>query len=82
VSINLHPYDAQKHLATPLVADAKVALERLSATLGDLRFDAHDPAAREAWIAEVGRVTGAPEPETNALPTDAQVIGAVQRVSQ
>ena len=82
VSINLHPYDAQKHLATPLVADAKVALERLSAALGDLRFDAHDPAAREAWIAEVGRVTGAPEPETNALPTDAQVIGAVQRVSQ
>ena len=82
VSINLHPYDAAKHLATPLVADAKLALERLSAALGPLRFDAHDPAAREAWIAEVGRVTGSPEPETNALPTDAQVIGAVQRVSQ
>ena len=81
VSINLHPYDASKHLATPLVSDAKVALEKLTAALGDLRFDAHDPSSREDWIAEVGRVTAAPEPDTNALPTDAQVIGAVQRVA-
>ena len=81
VSINLHPYDAAKHLATPLVSDAKVALERLGEALGDLRFDAHDPSAREEWIAEVKRVTAAPEAETNALPTDAQVIGAVQRVA-
>ena len=81
VSINLHPYDAGKHLAQPLVADAKVALEKLSAALGDVRFDAHDPSAREAWVAEVGRVTAAPEGETNALPSDAQVIGAVQRVA-
>lgn len=82
VSINLHPYDAQKHLATPLVADAKVALEKLSAALGDLRLDSHNPAARDAWLAEVGRVTAAPETDSNALPTDAQVIGAVQRVAQ
>tara|TARA_R100000935_G_scaffold58090_2_gene93844 strand:- start:8535 stop:10400 length:1866 start_codon:yes stop_codon:yes gene_type:complete len=82
VSINLHAYDAAKHLATPLVSDAKVALEKLSEALGDLRFDAHDPMAREDWIAEVGRVTAAPEGDSNALPTDAQVIGAVQRVAQ
>lgn len=82
VSINLHPYDAHKHLATPLVSDAKVALERLTVTLGDLRFDAHDATAREEWMAEVARVTAAPEAGTIALPTDAQVIGAVQRVAQ
>jgi 3D-(3,5/4)-trihydroxycyclohexane-1,2-dione acylhydrolase (decyclizing) len=82
VSINLHPYDAQKHLATPLVADAKVALEMLTEALGTLRFNGHDPSAREAWLAEVARVTASPDPDTNALPTDAQVIGAVQRVSQ
>ena len=40
VSINLHPYDAQKHLAVPLVSDAKVGLERLTQALGNLRFDA------------------------------------------
>ncbi|KAB0675510.1 3D-(3,5/4)-trihydroxycyclohexane-1,2-dione acylhydrolase (decyclizing) [Aureimonas leprariae] len=81
VSINLHPYDAGKHLAVPLVADARVALERLSEALGDLRFDAHDSAAKTAWLAEVRRVTDAPEPQGNALPTDAQVIGAVQRTA-
>ena len=81
VSINLHPHDAQKHMATPIVADARVALERLGEALGDRRFDAHDPAAREAWIAEVGRVTAAPDPEANEPPTDAQVIGAVQRAA-
>ncbi|TNC46704.1 3D-(3,5/4)-trihydroxycyclohexane-1,2-dione acylhydrolase (decyclizing) [Rubellimicrobium rubrum] len=81
VSINLHPYDAAKHLAMPLVADARVALERLSDALSDLRFDGHDPSAREAWLAEVGRVTAAPAPDSNALPTDAQVIGAVQRAA-
>jgi len=82
VSVNLHPYDAQKHLAVPLVADAQVALDRLSEALGDLRFDAYDPTARTDWFNEVAKVTAPPDPNTNALPTDAQVIGAVQRASQ
>jgi 3D-(3,5/4)-trihydroxycyclohexane-1,2-dione acylhydrolase (decyclizing) len=81
VSINLHPYDARKHLAVPLVCDARVALERLSKALGDLRFDAHDPSAKTAWLGEVKRVTDPPRADTNALPTDAQVIGAVQRTA-
>ncbi|WAP66758.1 3D-(3,5/4)-trihydroxycyclohexane-1,2-dione acylhydrolase (decyclizing) [Jiella pelagia] len=81
VSINLHPYDAQKHLATPLVSDARVALERLSRALGDLRFEAHDPSAPAEWRKEVERVTAAPAASTNSKPTDAQVIGAVQRVA-
>ncbi|WP_182084422.1 3D-(3,5/4)-trihydroxycyclohexane-1,2-dione acylhydrolase (decyclizing) [Aureimonas sp. ME7] len=81
VSVNLHPYDASKHLAVPLVSDARVALEKLSDALGDLRFDAHDPAAKEAWLSEVKRVTDAPLGGGNQLPTDAQVIGAVQRTA-
>ena len=81
VSINLHPYDARKRLAVPLVSDAGAALERLSEALGDLRFDAHDPAAKAAWLGEVKRVTDPPPMSANALPTDAQVIGAVQRVA-
>ncbi len=79
VSINLHGYDATKHGALPVVGDARSTLEQLSAALGDKRFDWHDPAARTGWIETVRRVTAAPE--SAGLPSDAQVIGAVQRVS-
>ena len=38
VSINVTTWDAHKHNALPLVADARLALEELSAALGDQRF--------------------------------------------
>ncbi|MBP1807766.1 3D-(3,5/4)-trihydroxycyclohexane-1,2-dione acylhydrolase (decyclizing) [Rubellimicrobium aerolatum] len=80
VSINLAGYDAQKHGALPLVADAKVALERLSTALSGHRFADPDVASREAWFAATDAVTAAPQGEgPNHLPSDAQVIGAVQR---
>ncbi len=80
VSINLAGYDATKHGAVPCVGDAKVTLARLSAALGPHRAPAFDEASRRAWHETVARVTAAPA-ATNALPTDAQVIGAVQRVA-
>ena len=64
-----------------MVGDAKVTLERIDAALGDLRFGAADAKSRTDWHAAVARVTAAPEKDTNALPSDAQVIGAVQRVA-
>ncbi len=79
VSINLAGHDAAKHGAMPVVGDARTALERIGAALGDTRFDAHDPAAREAWHETVRGVTAAPNED--GLPTDAQVIGAVQRTA-
>lgn len=80
VSINLAGYDAAKHGAIPLVADARVALERLGEALGDHRAPDPDFAAREAWFAATAAVMAAPrEPGPNDLPSDAQVIGAVQR---
>lgn len=79
VSINLHGYDATKHFATPCVGDAKVTLEKVSQGLGETRFGWHNPAAREEWIETVKSVTAAPNHDD--LPSDAQVIGAVQRVS-
>ncbi|WP_199258395.1 3D-(3,5/4)-trihydroxycyclohexane-1,2-dione acylhydrolase (decyclizing) [Paracoccus binzhouensis] len=79
VSINVQPYDAAKHGAVSLVADARVALERLTAALGDHRL-AFDGAARAEWLAAVDAHCAAPA-EGNALPTDAQVIGAVQRAA-
>jgi len=77
VAINLAAFDAAKHRALPLVADAKVALTKISAGLGKHRFADPDFAPREAWFRATAAVMAAPG--ANALPTDAQVIGAVQR---
>ncbi|WBU63629.1 3D-(3,5/4)-trihydroxycyclohexane-1,2-dione acylhydrolase (decyclizing) [Paracoccus aerodenitrificans] len=79
-SINAQPYDAAKHGGVSLVADAKLALEALTAKLGDYRADAADPAIRADWLKAVDAHCAAPS-DTNALPTDAQVIGAVQRAT-
>ncbi|MEC7764966.1 MAG: 3D-(3,5/4)-trihydroxycyclohexane-1,2-dione acylhydrolase (decyclizing) [Pseudomonadota bacterium] len=79
VSVNLAGYDASKHGAMPVVGDAKVTLEALSDGLGETRFGWQDPKARTDWHDAVRSVTAAPSPDT--LPTDAQVIGAVQRTA-
>lgn len=81
VSINVHGYDALKHGAVGVVGDAKVTLERIDTALGDARFDAANAKARTDWHAAVARVTAAPAKDANKLPSDAQVIGAVQRVA-
>ena len=80
VSVNVQGYDAAKHGAVTLVADARVALSALSAALGDHRV-AFDGAARAAWLAAVDAHCAAPAGE-GALPTDAQVIGAVNRAAE
>ena len=77
LSINIHGYDAAKRGAQSLVSDAKVALEKISAALGAHRFADPDFAARDAWFATTDGLTA--HPTGNQLPTDAQVIGAVQR---
>lgn len=82
VSVNLHGYDASKHGSVPVVGDARVSLEKLSQALGDHKAPAFDAKSRTDWHAKVKAVTAAPNGQpTNYLPTDAQVIGAVQRVA-
>ncbi|SCB36361.1 3D-(3,5/4)-trihydroxycyclohexane-1,2-dione acylhydrolase (decyclizing) [Rhizobium hainanense] len=82
ISINLHGYDATKRGATPVVGDARVTLEKLSTLLGDHRAPPFDAQSRTLWHDKVTAVTAAPQESlTNYLPTDAQVIGAVQRVA-
>ncbi|QPZ92870.1 3D-(3,5/4)-trihydroxycyclohexane-1,2-dione acylhydrolase (decyclizing) [Thioclava electrotropha] len=80
VSVNTHGYDAAKHGAESLVADAKIALEMLSAALGDYQAEAPDADAREDWLCAVDAYCARPEDQA-ALPTDGQVIGAVQRAT-
>ncbi len=77
IALNVQPHDAAKRGSLPLVADAKVGLERLSAALGGHRFADPDLAAREAWFATTGALMAAPA--GNLLPSDAQVVGAVNR---
>ena len=77
VSINVQGYDADKHGATGLVADAKVAIEALGAKLAGHLAPIPDAALRSEWLLAVDRHCAAPE--DMMLPTDAQVIGAVQR---
>lgn len=80
VSLNVNAYDAVKHGAEPLCADARDGLDALSRKLADHAFPPPAPALKEDWFAAVDPLTDAP-PDGNALPTDMQVIGAVQRAA-
>ena len=81
LALNVQPFDSAKHDAIPLVADARVGLEKLSAALGDKCFAAPDAKLKAEWFARADAYTAKPE-DTNALPTDMQVIGAVQRAAR
>jgi 3D-(3,5/4)-trihydroxycyclohexane-1,2-dione acylhydrolase (decyclizing) len=80
IGLNTQSFDASKHRALPLVCDARVGLEELTANLGSWTADrtwtasAKDGAAK--WIAEANTYTAASNAER---PSDAQVIGSVQR---
>ena len=78
VSINVQAYDAAKHGAEPLCADARDALTALSGALGSYKTT-HDADLKPAWFAKVDPLTDAPS--GNTLATDMQVVGAVQRAS-
>ncbi len=80
VSINVAAYDAVKHGAIPLQADAKVALGELTATLGKHQAKAPPEKLKKDWFAKVDPLTAAPK-KGNELPTDMQVVGAVQRAA-
>jgi len=79
IGLNAQAFDAGKHRALPLVADAKAGLEALEARLGNWKSPgvwvstAH--AARADWLKAAKAVTD----PTNTLPSDAHVIGAVHR---
>lgn len=80
ISLNVAAYDAMKHGAEPLCADARAGLEVLGKALGDTTFAPPKPALKSDWFASVDPLTAAPK-DGNQLPTDMQVIGAVQRAA-
>lgn len=78
VSINVQAYDAEKHGAVGLTADARVALEKISVALGHERKANPDAKLKTDWFAKVDHHCRNRESD---LPIDAEVIGAVQRTS-
>ena len=82
IGLNIAGYDAAKQEALSLVGDAKISLEALSKALGDHVAVPPDSAARTGWLNAVNAHCSASDNSpAGYLPTDAQVIGAVQRAS-
>jgi len=80
IGLNVQLFDAGKHRALPLVADARVGIEALDQALGDWRAAADWTARagdeKRRWVETAKRYTDASNAE---LPSDMQVIGAVAR---
>ena len=80
ISLNVAAYDAQKHGAAPLLADALAGLNALSEKLSSFKMEAPSQSLKRDWFIKTDKLTNMPETENN-LVTDMQVIGAVQRES-
>jgi 3D-(3,5/4)-trihydroxycyclohexane-1,2-dione acylhydrolase (decyclizing) len=80
VGLNAQVFDAGKHDALLLVADARAGLEALEAKLAGWRapdaWTATATSAKGDWMKAANAATG---PTNAVLPSDAQVIGAVNR---
>lgn len=80
VALNVQPFDATKHRALSLVCDAHAGLEDLDRALGQHKAPASwtDTAKKQKakWVKTAAAYTA---PTDASLPSDAQVIGAVQR---
>ena len=80
VSINTTRFDVTKHMATPVISDAKVGFEELSKALGDWKAPSiwFDRAIKERteWDSYVDKESG---PTNQELPSYAHAVGAVYR---
>ncbi|RKU27030.1 3D-(3,5/4)-trihydroxycyclohexane-1,2-dione acylhydrolase (decyclizing) [Candidatus Poribacteria bacterium] len=83
IGINVAEFDAFKHAALPLVADARVTLEELAVAVGNYRVDAGYAARienyRDEWEEEVERLYHLGH---GPLPSQSEVIGVVNEVSR
>jgi len=78
VNINTAEFDAYKTAAIPVVADARVTLEQLTAALSDYRvppsYAAEAASLKARWEAEVDRLFHLNNP---GRPAQSEVIGAI-----
>ena len=82
LSINVASFDAVKHKGQALVGDARLSLDTLNSELDGWQIDADwkDKAAalRGQWQASIDKATADKGTE---LPTDSEVVGAVNRAA-
>lgn len=83
ININVAGFDASKHLALPLVGDARATLEELCTLLDgyhvEADYRAHCERLHSAWDAEVERVYAF---RNEPLPSQGELIGAVNELSE
>ncbi len=83
IGINVTEFDAYKHAALPLVADARVTLSALTAAVADYQVDAAYAAQiekyRAEWESEVDRLYHLGH---GPLPSQSEVIGVVNEFSR
>lgn len=83
IGINVTEFDAYKHAALPLVADARVTLAELATAVADYQVDAAYAAQiekyRAEWEAEVDRLYHLGH---GPLPSQSEVIGVVNEFSR
>ena len=83
IGINAARFDATKHRALPVVADAREALTELSAHLGDYRssddWSATCASETAQYHAYIDKLAAPDAGSDSGLPTYAQVVGVVDR---
>jgi 3D-(3,5/4)-trihydroxycyclohexane-1,2-dione acylhydrolase (decyclizing) len=83
ININIADFDAAKHAALPLVADARVTLSELSDAIGTYKIDTEYATRienyRDAWEEEVERLYHL---DNRPLPSQSEVIGVVNEFSR
>lgn len=82
ININIAEFDAFKHSALPLTGDARTILEDLKASLKDYSTESSYQAKAARFNREWDqKVEAAYSPEDNGLPSQSEVIGAVNEFS-
>ena len=83
IGLNIQVFDAAKHRALPLVADARAGLGALGAALGDWKapeaWSTQAGKAKAEWTKAASRYTATTNAES---PSDAQVLGALMRAGK
>ncbi len=81
VNVNTAEFDAYKVGAIPVVADARVTLERMGAALGAHKvssaYAAEIAELKASWDAEVDRLLNPGGPNSDVKPAQSEVIGAI-----
>ena len=86
INLNVAGFDTTKHGAVPLLADARRGLVALHAALRNWKagaaWTAQARTGRRDWQRTVEHVTAPPRAGTRTVPSDAQVLGAVNRAAR